>query len=156
MLTDFLERAVLPFSDGGCALEFGCGPGPVLGDLLRGRGFTVDLYDPFFYPAEDYLDCSYDLVTSTEVFEHLSRPREVLCRLCRVIRPGGTLAIMTHLHPGRRRFADWWYHRDPTHVTFYSRETLNWICKQWPLTLLYTDSFKLATFRREEADGSRS
>lgn len=151
MFEAFLGKAVLPFSCGGRALEFGCGPGPVLAGLLEKHGFITDLYDPYFFPDESLLCSDYDLVTSTEVFEHLSRPAEVLTRLCRMLRDDGILAVMTHLHPGRDAFTTWWYHRDPTHITFYSAATLSWICSQWPLDLLYSDDFKMATFRKTDS-----
>lgn len=148
MFEDFIRRAVLPFCDDGKALDFGCGPGPVLGDLLSRSGFDTDLYDPFFFPGCEHRSRSYDLITSTEVFEHLASPADVLDQLCGVLRPGGFLALMTHLHPGVHHFADWWYHRDPTHVTFYSRDTVDWISDNWPLDLVFSDGEKLITYRR--------
>lgn len=39
----------------------------------------------------------------------------------------GLLAVMTRLHPGPRDFPEWWYHKDPTHVRFYSRKTFLFI-----------------------------
>lgn len=148
MFEEFLARAVIPYTSGARALDFGCGPGPVLAHLLRRRGFIVDVYDPFFFPHRGFLSREYDLVTSTEVFEHLRDPAEVLETLCGLIAPGGVLAIMTHLHPGVDSFADWWYHRDPTHIVFYSERSLEWISGHWPLELVFTDSTKMATFQR--------
>ncbi len=148
MFEEFLDHAVLPFCDRGLALDFGCGPGPVLGDLLRLTGFDVDLYDPFFFCCGDYRQRSYDLITSTEVFEHLAYPQKILNELCDILRPGGILAVMTHLHPGPGDFADWWYHRDPTHITFYSATTAAWLADNWPLDLVFTDQQKMLTYRR--------
>ena len=31
-------------------LEFGCGHGPALADMLKGNGYQINLYDPFFFP----------------------------------------------------------------------------------------------------------
>ena len=31
-------------------LDFGCGHGPALADILFNNGFHMDLYDPFFFP----------------------------------------------------------------------------------------------------------
>lgn len=152
MLQEFLARAVLPFASGGRALDFGCGPGPVLAHLLRRWGFTVDVYDPFFFPHRGFLSQKYDVVTSTEVFEHLRRPAEVIETLCGLIATGGLLAIMTHLHPGAGEFGQWWYHRDPTHIVFYSEHSLEWISHRWPLRLIFTDSSKTAVFRRRRTE----
>lgn len=148
MLEEFLIQSVFPFVSGGRALEFGCGPGPVLAHLLRRHGFTVDVYDPFFFPHRDFLAHQYDLVTSTEVLEHLRKPAETLDTLCSVLAPQGVLAVMTHLHPGVNEFPAWWYHRDPTHIAFFSERTLRWISHHWPLKLVFTDTLKMASYRR--------
>jgi hypothetical protein len=34
---------------------------------------------------------------------------------------------MTEILLSESEFADWWYHRDPTHVCFYQRTTFEWI-----------------------------
>lgn len=42
-----------------------------------------------------YVDASFDLVTCTEVIEHLEHYRSTLREIYRVLRPGGTLVITT-------------------------------------------------------------
>ena len=42
-----------------------------------------------------YPDNSFDVVTATEVVEHLERYREVLRDICRVVRPGGICVLTT-------------------------------------------------------------
>ncbi len=34
---------------------------------------------------------------------------------------------MTDILEDEAGFADWYYHRDPTHVAFYTRRTFRWI-----------------------------
>ena len=46
---------------GAHGLDFGCGTGPALADMLIKEGFKVSLYDPFFYPDKDVLSKQYDL-----------------------------------------------------------------------------------------------
>lgn len=50
----FLSRVLdplLPYmSNGAICLDHGCGPGPVLAELVRAEGFTCWAYDPIFYP----------------------------------------------------------------------------------------------------------
>lgn len=147
-LTGFLEEAVLPFSSGGRALEFGSGPGPVLAGLLEDRGFRVSVYDPFFYPRESLLEERYHLITATEVMEHVSRARQTWRLLEELLLPGGVLAVMTHFHPGPQAFAQWWYHRDPTHIRFYSSRTLEWICHHMNLEILREDGFRTVTLKK--------
>ncbi len=150
MLQGFLQEAVLPHlkGQGGRALDFGCGPGPVLGFLMEREDFTVDLYDPYFFPDDAYVQCEYDVITATEVLEHLRDPRGVLQELVPLLAPGGILAIMTHLHPGAEEFLPWWYHRDPTHIVFYSERTFQWLQQHLGVRLIYSDGEKTLTFRR--------
>ncbi len=107
-------------------LEFGCGPGPALAAMLREAGHRVTLYDPFYYPDPGALAGCYDFITATEVVEHLHRPGAELQRLWTLLRPGGTLGIMTKLVRDREAFTTWHYKNDPTHVCFFSRDTWSW------------------------------
>lgn len=110
----------------GRALDYGCGPGPVLVELLRRRGWDATGYDPLFAVDVD-LSRPFDVVTCTEVVEHFRAPRSSWAHLAERVRPGGWLAVTTLLHPGPERVDGWWYSRDETHVAFYSRRTLEWI-----------------------------
>jgi hypothetical protein len=38
---------------------------------------------------------------------------------------------MTQIQTEDDRFMTWWYVRDPTHVCFYKRETMQWIGRRW-------------------------
>ena len=64
------------------------------GDLLAVEGLTADVAnlntDPLPYP-----DSSFDLVTCTEVIEHLEDYRAALREMARVLRPGGVLVVTT-------------------------------------------------------------
>jgi hypothetical protein len=44
-----------------------------------------------------------------------------------LLEPAGTLGLMTKLVIDQQRFAHWHYIRDPTHITFYSRATFQWL-----------------------------
>lgn len=109
---------------GETVLDFGCGPSPVLAYLLQTPTNTVRYFDPYFFPDTAYTSHQYDLITSTEVFEHLANPHTVLAHLASLLAPKGHLALMTHFHyDDRERFAAWWYPKDPTHITFYTPHT---------------------------------
>ena len=62
--------------------------------LIKLPGQKVDIVDlnrePFPYP-----DASFDLITATEVVEHLERYREVLRDLHRILKPGGMCILTT-------------------------------------------------------------
>lgn len=110
-------------------LDYGCGPGPALADMLRTAGHTVALYDPLFQPDPGVLQRSYDFVTCTEVIEHFHHPAREFRRLHDLLRPGGWLGVMTRFQTDDARFAQWHYRRDPTHVVFYREETLRWLAR---------------------------
>ncbi|MGM0437322.1 MAG: class I SAM-dependent methyltransferase [Bacillota bacterium] len=154
MFKDFIDRAVEPyfgFSKGAKILEFGCGPGPVLADLLEEKGVKVDRYDPYFFPDESYKNKKYDLITSTEVFEHLFEPAKEIESLLSILKDNGILSIMTHFHKkgqGDFIFEDWWYKWDKTHIAFYSQKTMKWIAEKYNLKILFTGNKKLCVFKK--------
>ena len=111
-------------------LDFGSGPGPTLSVMLEEQGFRVNLYDPFFAPSTDALNRTYDFITCTETVEHFYQPGKEFRRLDGLLRSGGWLGIMTEMLEPEVDFTRWRYHREPTHVCFYKRETMNWIAER--------------------------
>ncbi|MFV8571602.1 class I SAM-dependent methyltransferase [Marinobacter sp. SBS5] len=117
--------AILP--EGAAGLDFGCGPGPALARMFEEAGFSVALYDLFFYPELSVLEKRYDFVTCTEVVEHLFEPARVFAQFDQFLKPGGVLGIMTCFQTDDDRFDNWHYRRDPTHVVFYREDTFEWL-----------------------------
>jgi 2-polyprenyl-3-methyl-5-hydroxy-6-metoxy-1,4-benzoquinol methylase len=160
MLNAFIDKSITPFRQNiKTILDFGSGPEPVLAQLLREMGFKVDIYDIFFAPEEEYLDRTYDLITCTEVLEHLKDPLKALGILRNLLNPGGIIAIMTLFHPVydlsptpdqlpcEKIFKDWWYRRDPTHISFFRPETFYHIAKSLDLTILTMDQKNTVSFQ---------
>ncbi len=143
----FLSRLFTPLlgylEEGDCGLDFGSGPGPTLSVMLEEVGFEMAIYDPFFANDASVFEQRYDFVTATEVFEHLFHPKVELERLLNILKPNGTLGIMTKLVIDQAKFAKWHYKNDPTHVIFFSKQTLAWIAQQYCLTftLVAPDAF---------------
>ncbi len=135
----FLDRLAGPLTDrlrpGDRGLDYGAGPGPTLSVMLEERGFPTRTYDPFFHPDSDALRAVYDFVTCTETAEHFFAPGREFRILDGLLRPGGWLGIMTGVLTDDVDFASWWYVRDPTHVSFYAPETLQWIAHRFGWTL---------------------
>lgn len=131
-LADPLCRKIKP---GGRGLDFGCGPGPTMSVILNAKGFHVENYDPIYFPKKFLLQEPYDFVTCTETVEHFYEPRKEFELLSRLLKPGGILAIMTEILQDESQFPTWWYPNDPTHVTFYQKETFQWLaaCYRWSL-----------------------
>lgn len=127
----FLSRIISPLKNKVIApasgLDFGCGPGPALAQMLSELGYEVALYDPFYYSDRSVLDQQYDFVTCTEVVEHLHQPNKTLAEIWQLIKPYGWLAIMTQRMISQERFKQWTYKNDPTHVFFFSDQTFHWL-----------------------------
>ncbi|MCE9618627.1 MAG: class I SAM-dependent methyltransferase [Planctomycetes bacterium] len=114
-------------------LDYGCGPGPALAQMLSQAGHEMHLYDPSFFPDRKALERTYDFIACSEVAEHFHQPLEEFTKLHRMLRPRGVLAIMTNFQTEDSRFADWHYRRDPTHVTFYREETFQVIARRFDM-----------------------
>lgn len=127
-LAEPLVSELAPHQQG---LDYGCGPGPALAQMLEEAGHSMALYDPFFFGDRTPLQSRYDFITCTEVVEHFHHPAQEFDRLTRLLKPGGWLAIMTCFQTDDRAFANWHYRRDPTHVTFYREYTFEVIAQQW-------------------------
>ena len=122
MFEKFIVKAVEPYiSEIKTALDFGCGPGPVLAELLRRKGVEVDEYDYYFSPQKVYEGKKYDLITSTEVFEHLKEPIKTLELLVQSLHKNAYIVLMTQFPPSDDKlFLAWWYRRDVTHISFFT------------------------------------
>lgn len=122
MFEKFIEEFVKPLkSKIKTALDFGCGEGKVLAKLLEMEGFKTDYYDLYFFSEKVYETKKYDLITSTEVFEHLKDPLEYFKLLKQHLNKNGYLIIMTKFPPKcDEEFLKWWYRRDITHISFFT------------------------------------
>ena len=137
MFERFLDFTLEKRDVSGPALDFGSGPGPVLYELLKRRGFASHHYDPYFNDDQAVFLRSYGLITSTEVFEHLADPLSTFRRLESLLKPGGTLAVMTSLRPvSDQDFLTWWYRRDQTHIGFFTEKALRKLTENTPMTLV--------------------
>ena len=126
-LSDPLKEKISPGSNG---LDFGCGTGPALADMLTQDGFMVELYDPFFFPDEGALSKQYDFITCTETAEHFYDPFKEFNILNDLLKPGGWLGGMTSFLTSDEMFENWYYRRDPTHVSFYCEKSFQVIASQ--------------------------
>jgi hypothetical protein len=113
---------------GAVGLDFGCGRQSAITEYLENIGCTMTKYDPVFWPNSDLLvKGGFDFVVSCEVIEHFHSPRQEFTLLKSLLRPGGQLFVMTHFYDRVTDFADWYYRRDPTHVSFFSDATCQWL-----------------------------
>ncbi len=151
MFQDFMDVTIAPYRhEIKTALEFGSGPGPVLAELLKREGFEVDLYDKYFSPEKVYKNKQYDLITSTEVIEHIDNTLELFSFFKTHLKSGGYLALMTQFHDNTQEgFLKWWYRKDPTHITFYRPHTFKVLAEKFDFTLLNFDHKKTVLLQRK-------
>lgn len=126
-------------------LDYGCGPGPALSQLVRRQGIACEDYDPIF--ASRPPQPPYDFLFATECFEHFHRPDSEIQRVCRLLKPGGLLGVMTERWTTIDQFAGWYYTKDPTHTCFYHQKTFSFLCRRFGLELLWQDEKRVAILR---------
>jgi len=131
----FLERLFIPMmtriKGGDKGLDFGSGPVPALSKIFSEAGFNIDIYDHFYAKNISIFENKYDFITATEVVEHLHKPKETFEALWKMLKPDGTLGIMTKLSTGVDDFPKWHYKNDDTHVCFFSRKSFEWLANEW-------------------------
>ncbi|MCC5916596.1 MAG: class I SAM-dependent methyltransferase [Cryomorphaceae bacterium] len=121
-------------------LDYGCGTGPVISKMLKDQNFQVKLFDPFFFPNENYRDHTYDYIFSCEVFEHFHNPKNEIEKLLHLLKENGRLIIMTHLYDPSVKFQNWYYRNDPTHIFIYTTKTIDYISRKYHLnTIIETE-----------------
>ena len=122
-------------------LDFGCGHGPALADMLKKDEYSIDLYDPFFFPNKEIFKKKYDFITCTETAEHFFNPKKEFDLINSLLNKGGWLGVMTSFLTTNEAFDSWYYRRDPTHVVFYAEETFDVIAKQrnWHCEIITKD-----------------
>ena len=151
MLKDFIEKFIKPYVGGNAkALDFGCGPGPVLAELLKTNDIKTDIYDPYFFPEKIFINKKYNLISCTEVFEHFKDPIDNFKLLDDLIIKNGILALTTLFHPGMEEFTNWWYRRDATHISFYTLNTFKYIADFYNYKILDFNKKNVCILRKED------
>ena len=128
-------------------LDFGSGPGPTLALMMEEQGYLASNYDVFYAPDKNVLNDRYDIITMTEVLEHLSQPLVEVERLVKMLTKQGLLGVMTALHTGVKKFPDWHYKNDPTHICFFSEQSIKWLADAAELELELLSS-RVMIFRK--------
>jgi SAM-dependent methyltransferase len=132
------------------ALDFGCGRSTLLANMLEEEGIACDSYDPLYHPDGLKDNKKYDLIVSTEVFEHLHQPKEVFESLLDRLNEGGYLAIQTEFHPNEMgAFKNWYYTKDPTHTVFFTVETFEVLSRLYKCRLLDDDNKNIVVIKKK-------
>ncbi|MBN2260010.1 MAG: class I SAM-dependent methyltransferase [Clostridiales bacterium] len=146
----FIDDAIMPFcGEGKYGLDFGSGPSPVLAMILeRDYGYSMNIYDIFYATAKIYHGKKYDLITSTEVVEHLENPIKYFSLFSELMDCNTLLVIMTQFHPvEEEKLFKWHYMRDMSHISFYTSKTMSYISDKIGLEMVFTDHIRYTSFR---------
>ena len=150
MFEVFISNAIEPYIPNiKTVLEFGCGHTPVLAELLKQQKLEVDHYDLYFFPEKIYETKKYDLITSTEVFEHLKEPKNILKTLVNALNDKGYIILMTQF-PSKsdEEFLNWWYRRDITHISFFTPKSFEIMAKEVGLKVLKLINENIVVFQK--------
>lgn len=136
----FLQRIATPLlnhlpQQGLLGLDFGCGPGPLLAQMLTEQGHQMAIWDPYFANDASVLQQSYDFISCTEAIEHFVTPAIEWALWLKLLKPDATLAIMTKCYTNAAAFADWYYKLDPTHISFFCEDTFAYLAARDNLVL---------------------
>lgn len=139
----FLNRLLKPLihhlHKGDNGIDFGSGPGPTLSLMFSELGFHMSNYDPYYANYNQVLEEKYDFLTCTETMEHFCKPRDEWELCLKLVKKGGWIGIMTQFYSQELDFTHWYYKNDPTHVSFYSKETFRWLAKEYSLKLFFKE-----------------
>lgn len=151
MFEDLVDEFVLPYRDNiKTSLDFGCGEGEVLPIVLEREGILCDRYDLHYFPKKIYKDKKYDLILSTEVFEHLQNPLELFEELLLHVRDDGYLLLMSAFHPDNdEEFLKWWYIRDITHIGFFNLQTFSYMSERFNLEIIKHNFKNIVLFKKK-------
>lgn len=151
MFEDLVSEFILPYKDSiKTSLDFGCGEGEVLPIVLEREGIKCDRYDLHYFAEKIYKDKEYDLILSTEVFEHLPNPLEVFIELLSHIKKDGYILLMSAFHPDNdEEFFKWWYIRDITHIGFFNMRTFSYMAENLNLEIVKHNFKNIVLFKKK-------
>jgi hypothetical protein len=145
----FLDFILPLIGKPGTALDFGCGASSLLAKMLEKEGIPCAYYDPIYHPDTLEQDKKYELIVSTEVFEHLHQPKEVFESLLDRLEEGGYMALQTQFNPNNvESFKKWYYHQDPTHIVFFTAQTFRVLCEAFGCEFICENGKNMVLLRK--------
>ncbi len=105
-------------------LDYGSGPEKVLTDILLKKGVDCTAFDPLYDIVFEIENNIFDIVILCEVVEHMRDIRKEAALIKTILKPQGYVMIRTELFREGVDFVNWWYLRDPTHINFFSKASM--------------------------------
>jgi len=141
---NFLSQVITPIKErlrkGAIGLDFGSGPSPVLATLLEIEGYKTSFYDPYYANDQNVFNKKYDFITLTEVAEHFYYPAIEFEKILHLLKPKGYLVVMTSRTDTITDFKNWYYQKDPTHVSFYADKSFEFLASKYKLSISIIDN----------------
>lgn len=135
-------------------LDYGCGPERALPQVIKAtrpsmlEDMVCTSFDPLYFPGHLPRN-HFSAVFCCEVAEHFHHPYENFYKMVSCLKSHGFLAVMTQSPPlDPVAFVKWYYHRDPSHVVFYSSQSFKSIAHLFGLRLMMERN-GIVIFRRE-------
>jgi hypothetical protein len=144
-LKEFINNYILDYIDNykqTNLLDFGSGSNQVLINIFKKyysnyQNVNLYSYDKYFDNNENWKNNKYDIIVTTEVLEHLAKPLEELKLLHDLMNKNSYLIIMTNFHNNDKTdFLKWWYRRDPTHLSFFSLNTFEYLADKLDMQIV--------------------
>jgi hypothetical protein len=152
-LSKIIDRALFYAGKAEHVIDWGSGPNPLASRILREKRFSVFSWDPNFSSNEKTQKSFYDLGISIEVAEHFINPQKDFSAFFETLKTGAFAAIHTHLAPeDDEAFLRWWYTEDITHVSFYSKRSLEILGAKNDAELAAVENNKFVVFKLLPAD----
>lgn len=124
------------FTTNNKGLDFGAGTSRIISTILKEQEYEILDYDPYFHIYPQLLEQKYDYISSCEVIEHFYTPYKEFKLLKSMLNKDAKLYLMTEPYNEGIDFSSWYYKNDPTHVFLYSKETFEWIKKEFGFSSL--------------------
>lgn len=131
-------------------LDYGCGYNPVFAKLMIQKGWGCDYFDPIFFP-EGIRQNRYKNIFCIETAEHFNCPLQDWNKMNRSLEEDGILTVMTELWSNEKMLSNWHYINDKTHVSFYHKETLQWIADNFNWQILDILQGRICIFKKKAA-----
>ncbi|MGL5021317.1 MAG: class I SAM-dependent methyltransferase [Mycoplasmatales bacterium] len=153
----YIEEGLVPYINNKYScLDFGSGPKPVLKYVLeRDYNLKVSIYDKYYSVDSSVLNKKYDIITCTEVVEHIDDIIGLFKQFSLLLNDDGILFIMTNFHNikikdnyGIKEFSDWFYIRDKTHVSFFNNNTFKKISNVFNFKEIYTNNKNIIVLQK--------
>ena len=128
-------------------LDYGAGHSAIVTLMLAEKGYSIDLYDPYFHINNYIFAKKYDFIVCCEVIEHFNHPKSEFVALYNLLENTGKLHCKTEIYSENINFASWYYKNDPTHVIIYTSNTLAWIKEKIGFSNIFFDD-QIVTFSK--------